>query len=138
MRPAARDMIAELRMVLGRHTAGDIAVNVEQLRRWLAALTDTPSPYATCRECGRAMAPGTGCTGSVDQDKRFVGPAQRLPYGHETRVCDIRTSDTVTCVGCNVRLGQYHHGGCDIEECPICHGQLIACGCARIDQKVSA
>jgi hypothetical protein len=26
-------------------------------------------------------------------------------------------------------VGGFHHPGCDTEECPKCHGQLISCGC---------
>ena len=33
------------------------------------------------------------------------------------------------CHDCNVKSGGHHHPGCDMEVCPKCSGQLIACGC---------
>jgi hypothetical protein len=33
------------------------------------------------------------------------------------------------CHDCNIAYGGVHHPGCDAEECPRCHGQLISCGC---------
>lgn len=33
------------------------------------------------------------------------------------------------CHDCNITAGHYHHPGCDMERCPRCGGQLIACGC---------
>jgi hypothetical protein len=33
------------------------------------------------------------------------------------------------CHDCGVKVGGYHHPGCDDEECPNCHMQLISCGC---------
>jgi hypothetical protein len=33
------------------------------------------------------------------------------------------------CHDCGVQDAGYHHPGCDNEECPRCHGQLISCGC---------
>lgn len=36
----------------------------------------------------------------------------------------------VPCHDCAVVEGQLHVPGCDVEECPLCHHQLISCGCA--------
>lgn len=33
------------------------------------------------------------------------------------------------CPDCNVKPGEAHHPGCDMERCPKCKGQLITCGC---------
>jgi hypothetical protein len=37
------------------------------------------------------------------------------------------------CHDCNVKLGSYHHPGCDMERCPKCGGQLISCDCIEED-----
>ena len=31
------------------------------------------------------------------------------------------------CHDCNIKHGQVHHGGCDVERCPVCGLQLISC-----------
>jgi hypothetical protein len=36
------------------------------------------------------------------------------------------------CPDCYVIVGQYHTGGCDLEECPRCHGQALGCPCTRL------
>lgn len=33
------------------------------------------------------------------------------------------------CHDCNVNIGKQHLPGCDMEECPFCHQQLISCDC---------
>lgn len=33
------------------------------------------------------------------------------------------------CGGCGTKPGQYHEMGCDVERCPDCGGQMIACQC---------
>lgn len=32
--------------------------------------------------------------------------------------------------GCGAKHGEFHKPGCDIEECPFCHRQLISCDCS--------
>ncbi len=36
---------------------------------------------------------------------------------------------SLRCPDCNVRIGGYHHPGCEYEICPKCSGQLLTCGC---------
>ena len=48
----------------------------------------------------------------------------QIPFGSETPEWH---SDH--CHDCGTPKGGFHHPPCDAEECPRCHGQLIACGC---------
>lgn len=42
----------------------------------------------------------------------------KLPYSREDGRCH----------DCACLPGEKHYDGCDVEECPICHEQLITCG----------
>lgn len=48
----------------------------------------------------------------------------RIKYGAETVPWS-----SAPCHDCAVVQGQLHVPGCDAEECPRCHGQLISCPC---------
>jgi hypothetical protein len=56
--------------------------------------------------------------------------AERIPYGQESgwpRHPDIQPP--ARCHDCGVKLGGYHHYGCDNEECRLCGEQLIGHEC---------
>lgn len=85
------------------------------------------------------MAEGVGC---LDLPVPFLDGTSLRPirYGSERQGGSRRGRDMLAAAGiglqlapycgdCNVALGQVHHPGCDLEECPRCHGQAIGCGC---------
>jgi hypothetical protein len=49
----------------------------------------------------------------------------RIRFGRERP----RAPDKLTCHDCAVVPGEFHVPGCDVERCPACHGQAIACDC---------
>jgi Zn-finger nucleic acid-binding protein len=51
----------------------------------------------------------------------------RIPYGNEY---GSHIPFHKRCHDCHVKVGGIHHFGCDMERCPVCRGQLIACGCS--------
>jgi len=54
----------------------------------------------------------------------------RIPFGSESPhfqfTVDIAAGD---CHDCGVTLGKCHEIGCDAEQCPRCHTQLLSCSC---------
>jgi hypothetical protein len=51
-----------------------------------------------------------------------------IKYGEEKRWPKPQDNNH-RCHDCGIKPGGYHHPGCDVEECPACHGQIISCGC---------
>lgn len=42
------------------------------------------------------------------------------------------------CHDCGILNGGVHHMGCDMERCPICDGQMIACDCDWSDYQLGS
>ena len=42
------------------------------------------------------------------------------------------------CHDCGIINGNIHHWGCDMERCPICDGQMIACDCDWSDYQLGS
>ena len=84
---------------------------------------------AICTFCDQEMLTVPSCLVEVlHQDS----VAYRLPtYGKERHYGRFRPRDR--CTDCGVRPGRFHHLGCDWQECPVCFGQLLSCGC-RFDE----
>ena len=83
-------------------------------------------PNVPCKHCHQIMDPGNGCTISRFriEDKFY----DRIKAGDKLDMLP-EMEEGRACHDCNVKRNQYHHFGCDMESCPRCHGQLIACGC---------
>jgi hypothetical protein len=66
----------------------------------------------------------------VENVKVDVGDGLYNPikFGSEERY-KFYKNENERCHDCKVKINGIHHPGCDVEECPQCHRQLISCGC---------
>lgn len=88
---------------------------------------------AGCKFCGKDMIGSTTCVEVKIKNKgKEYSPVK---FGDEVhKYLDAETLKMVKnyegpCGDCAVAKGGYHHPGCDMEECPVCGGQLISCSC---------
>jgi hypothetical protein len=52
---------------------------------------------------------------------------ERIRFGNETT--SFFCAYDKFCGDCISIIGEFHMSGCDMEECPKCHGQAISCSC---------
>lgn len=79
---------------------------------------------AICEMCNQEMTTANGCTElTINVNNKEMG---RMAYGTEDGA--IRWKHE-RCHDCGAKWAHKHHPGCDMEECPSCHGQLISCDC---------
>ncbi|HTA46385.1 MAG TPA: hypothetical protein VK789_28275 [Bryobacteraceae bacterium] len=85
---------------------------------------------AICENCKQEMTTADGCTADRIQftpDGKKATVHDRNRYGKETRYPP--PDPGRRCHDCGVSVGQFHHPGCDVEECPRCCRQLLSCPC---------
>ncbi len=80
---------------------------------------------AICKYCELEMNEADGCVKLPV--KTVDGDFDPVLYGSETGK-EPEPPDH-RCHDCSALPGHYHHAGCDWEECPRCHEQLISCDC---------
>jgi hypothetical protein len=61
------------------------------------------------------------------QQKTYLAHVPRVRYGAESR--RDWGADKKPCHDCFAIKGEFHMPGCDVEECPVCHGQAFGCRC---------
>ena len=81
---------------------------------------------AMCTWCHQEMRTARTCTVGVFH---VAGrPITMVAFGREQwRPKPSRCGD------CGVARDGWHHPGCDLQECPVCAGQMLSCGC-RFDE----
>lgn len=77
---------------------------------------------ALCDVCGqrKLIADGCSCSTVKCNEKKY----KRIRFGEE----EFEHVENC-CHDCGTRRGHFHHSGCDVEECPVCGGQLLGCDC---------
>jgi hypothetical protein len=88
---------------------------------------------AVCEDCRQPMLVADGCrlipipiySGPEESGKKRkpITVLNPIRFGDEQQFVPRER-----CHDCGTTKGHYHHPGCDCEECPYCHGQLLQCG----------
>lgn len=71
-----------------------------------------------------------GCPENTEITFKDGAKMPAVPYGQENRGSGVEeVEEGRSCHDCACLPGNFHHPGCDMEECPRCGGQAISCDC---------
>ncbi len=85
---------------------------------------------AICLYCDIEMTTGRSCTMDV-----LLVRGRRVEFARYGTERDMAQFRGQPCGDCGVSWGGFHHPGCDLQLCPLCHGQLLSCGCIGDDDE---
>lgn len=76
-----------------------------------------------CNHCNQEMLTAESCSKKHVNIDGTVFARDTSYFDHNER-----------CHDCGIinAPGNVHHMGCDVERCPVCHGQFISCDCNGI------
>jgi len=81
---------------------------------------------AVCTWCDREMLTARSCT--VSEFHLRGERVEMIRFGDE-----VFSGRSPQCGDCGVDRGGLHHPGCDLQQCALCGGQMLSCGC-RFDE----
>ena len=115
------------RKFVGGFSKGSWTLTEEEIDAWYLGQIG-----AICLLCRRGMKESDGCI-AIPIRLEHGRELDPIKYGQEQRADWGR--DGNRCGDCGAKPGQYHHSGCDVEECPNCGGQLIGCECLQYEDE---
>ena len=83
---------------------------------------------AECFACLQDMNEADGCV----SDRKIIiqgSVYDPIRYGDGYHWDESEIDPEGRCHDCGARVGEIHHPGCDMEECPNCGGQYFICPC---------
>ena len=81
-----------------------------------------------CFACLQDMNEADGCV----SDRKIIiegSVYDPIRYGDGYHWDESEIDPEGRCHDCGARVGEIHHLGCDMEECPNCGGQYFICPC---------
>lgn len=82
-----------------------------------------PAELPVCKLCGGRIGSTVGCrTRTITYKNK---PFRRIKVGDPRD--KYQDNKAAVCCSCSAHFGRWHHYGCDMERCPICGEQLVAC-----------
>ena len=61
----------------------------------------------------------------AQRQTKYTVTVPRIRYGDESW----NSRSDIPCHDCGVIKGEFHVPTCDMEQCPVCKGQALGCGC---------
>lgn len=117
------------REVRGRHDLGTVSGKVSYVKEMVGVIIGLNN-RDELPEAVQIIAGAVGLPIDTIRREYVRQKKARIPYGKEAGGGKLKPEEfPPTCHNCGVKIGKLHRRYCDLEECPLCHTQLLWCGC---------